>query len=86
MSNTNFPVVTLSVWSDQQSTDLINQILNKAAEMASETKTDNMPEINRQPYPQMYVRRIWTDTSAAYEWITFVQGLNGPLSSITLES
>jgi hypothetical protein len=86
MSNPNFPVVTLSVWYDQQSDDLLMQVHNKIAELVLENKTDNMPEIIREPYPEIYVRRNWVDTSAANNWITFVQGLGGALSSITIQS
>ena len=84
MSNPSFPVITFAVWSEQQSTEIVNQLLNKAVEMASEGKTDNAPEIDRLT-PEIDVRRNWIDTSAANEWIAFVQGLSGPLVSIAIE-
>lgn len=83
MPNPNFPVVTLAVWSVKP-TGIADQILNKAAEMATEGKTDNVPEVDVIT-PDIDVRRNWLDTAAANEWIAFVQGLGGPLSSITIE-
>ncbi len=85
MSNPSFPVITFAVWSEQQSTEIVNQLLNKASEMALAGKTDDAPEIDRLT-PEIDVRRNWIDISAANEWIAFVQSVGGPLSSIVIES
>jgi len=85
MPNLSFPVVTLAVWTEQLSQSISDQISTKAIEMAAENKTDNVPEPDYQN-PDIEVRRNWVDTSAANEWIAFVQGLGGPLASITIES
>ncbi len=85
MPNPSFPVVTLAVWTEQPGPAISEQISNKAAEMATANKTDDVPEYDIQT-PAVDVRRNWLDTSAANEWIAFVQGCGGPLASIAIES
>jgi hypothetical protein len=83
MSNPSFPVTTFAVWADEPVSAIQNQLLEKAYEMATQGKTDGVPEYDRLT-PEIDVRRNWIDTSAANEWIAFVQGIGGPLTSITI--
>lgn len=85
MLNPNFPVVTFAVWAEKPNAAISSQLSDKAAEMAAEGKTDNLPEYDFLT-PEMDVRRNWLDISAANEWIASVQGCGGPLESITIES
>jgi len=50
--------------------DLISQLLDKAAAMAAEGKTDNIPYEQQNPFR---VERTWIDINAANEWILFVE-------------
>lgn len=82
MSNPSFPVVTLAVWNDFPA-DVVDQIRTKASELATAGKTDNAPELSGEP-PDFQVRRNWLDTAAATEWVTFIDVLDGPLTSISI--
>ena len=55
---------------------------NKAAEMATEGKTDDVYIVIKNPeIPNQYtVERTWTDTAAANEWISYIQTF-GPISA-----
>lgn len=83
MPNPSFPVVTLAIWTEQPSQSVSDQLLAQSAAMAATSKTDDAPEYDFQT-PEIDVRRNWIDTSAANEWIAFVQGVGGPLASITI--
>lgn len=85
MPNPSFPVVTLAIWTERPNQDISDQLLAQLAVMAAAGKTDDAPEYDFQT-PEVDVRRNWIDTSAANEWIAFVQGAGGPLASITIES
>ena len=50
--------------------DFVNQLLSKAAAMAAEGKTDNIPVEQSNP---LVVDRTWIDINAANEWILFVE-------------
>jgi len=82
MSNPSFPVVTLAVW-NAFPTDVRSQIIDKASEMTTAGKTDNNPEFSGAP-PAQETRRNWIDTAAANEWVSFIDGLDGPLTSINI--
>ncbi len=84
MANPSFPIITLAVWTEQPNSTITAQLLAKSAEMATQGKTDDVPEYDRLT-PEVDVRRNWLDTSAANEWISFVQGVGGPLQSIVIE-
>lgn len=83
MANPSFPVVTLAIWADQPDQTITAQLLDQSAIMATQGKTDDAPEYDRLT-PEVDVRRNWIDTSAANEWIAYVQGVGGPLTSITI--
>jgi hypothetical protein len=85
MSNPSFPVVTLAVWGLSPETPIADQLNAKSAEMASQGKTDDVPEFNKQT-EQLDVRRNWLDTSAANEWVSYVQSVGGDLVSIAIEN
>lgn len=56
--------------------DFINQMDIKAAEMAAEGKTDNIPYKYPVPDPSvdpMVIDRTWIDVNAANEWKAFVE-------------
>ena len=84
MSNPSFPIVTLTVWAENTDLSIRAQIDAQATAMAGEGKTDGVVEVSRVAAPAISASRNWIDTSAANEWIAFVQSLGGPLDSITI--
>lgn len=85
MPNPSFPVVTLCVWSEPPLQSLVSQLEAQSATMAAQGKTDNLPEIDHKT-PAFDVRRNWLDIASANEWITYLQGLGGPLESAIIET
>ena len=58
------------------------QIRDKAAEMASQGKTDNNPTTTQVGDDIIY-QRTWTTVTDAEEWVTFVEQFNPVSATIT---
>lgn len=90
MSNPTYPIVTCAVWNQEWNQarpfQILQQLLAKAAELQATGKTDNNPAFSQTAEGQHVSRRNWVDTTAANEWISFVEGVCGNHLSITIES
>ena len=72
---------TTVTWSTPVPPDRPATLLEKAAEMAAQGKTDNIPiETGGFPDPLVVVR-TWTTPEDAAEWISFLEPY-GPISAV----
>lgn len=86
MTTPSFPVATLTIWNQYPDHTIVSQLSAKSDQLATNNKTDSLPSIVKTDPNIMTVTRYWADAATANEWIAFVQGLNGPLQSISIVS
>jgi hypothetical protein len=74
-------ISTIVTWSALLGDEILTTVEAKAAEMAAQGKTDNIPVSNpEQDWPPIVTTRTWTTVADAEEWVAFVETY-GPQSA-----